>query len=179
MFDTDKSNSGLISEYEKILLRDRNKSIKYMEIGIHKGGSIDWANEFFENPSSSIMGVDIKLPKREWPQRVLAIKGDQSNQEELMEIAKHNGPYDIVIDDGCHFSGETEKTFNAFWHQVKSGGVYIIEDWGAAYNHANKKQYAGMPELILRIMAKKEYHSISDVKIVCTAGMSYAAFWRK
>ena len=90
------------------------------------------------------------------------------------------GEFDIIIDDGCHFAAETENTFNALWPFAASGGVYIIEDWSAFFDHKDGAQYAGMPELIAKLMTNKTYHGIKSMRIINKEnGMSYAAFWKR
>ena len=193
MYDTDKIESGLIEEYERLfaplkmagLLK--NEPIKYLEVGIYKGGSMLWAKDYF-NHYSTIIGIDKNLIEG-LPETLTfyAYEADQNDSKMLAEIADWHGQdendkkaFDLIIDDGCHFAKETENTFNALWPFVAPGGIYIIEDWSAFFDHKDKEQYAGMPELISKLMTNKTYHGIKAMRIINKEnGMSYAAFWKR
>lgn len=176
-FQTDKYASGLIEEYESMFAK--SEKVKYLEIGIWKGGSLRWAADYF-HPQSLIAGIDRELPYDEFPKNIVMHMADQSDEDKLKRIAGLYHDIDIVIDDGCHFAKETGNTWNAFWPRVRQGGIYIIEDWGAAYCHKDKEQYEGMPKLITALMLlKQDFNKITNMKIVHNDnGMSYAAFWK-
>ena len=184
MYDTDKIGSGLIEEYESLFNSECQLSaipIKYLEVGIYRGGSLKWASDFFYKPDSIIVGIDRETGD-DWKgtSKIKTYRADQNDGAELARIAGKYGEFDIIIDDGCHFATETENTFNALWPFVASGGVYIIEDWSAFFDHKDGAQYAGMPELIAKLMTNKTYHGIKSMRIINKEnGMSYAAFWKR
>lgn len=194
MFETDKYASGLIGEYERLFAPLKDKSIKYLEVGIHKGGSLLWAKDYFDNPKANIFGIDKELPTGECKDilnnqvSILMLEADQASFENLTRttllmlrgtLRNPEEGLDIIIDDGCHFARETETTFKALWPLLKSGGIYIIEDWAAPYAFPNEPRYKGMPDLV-KSLAKRE--DVAGVKIVhnipgCSG--SYAAYWKK
>ena len=58
---TDKYVTGLIKYYELLFLGLKSKPIKYLEIGIAHGESLQWAKNYF-SADSLIIGVDIREP---------------------------------------------------------------------------------------------------------------------
>jgi len=175
MFDTDKYASGLIAEYEREFASIKDKRIDYCEVGIYKGGSIDWAASFFTHPQTTITGIDLVVPERTWPvnSRIMGI--DQKDFTAMNDRAGDRG-YDIVIDDGCHFARETENTFAALWRTVKPGGVYIVEDWGAVFDSGVSAHYMGVPDLMMNII-KQCHYQIQEARIIYTRnGKTYAMF---
>jgi demethylmacrocin O-methyltransferase len=145
-YPTDKYDSGLIPEYEKIFADLRKEPIKYLEVGILMGGSLKWAKDYFA-PGSDILGIDMVIPS-ELPEGVKTFGINQNDWKSLTEFAKQLAPFDIIIDDGSHIRGLTENTFNALYLFLKPGGKYIIEDWGAPYFPRWVEQCAGMNTLV-------------------------------
>jgi hypothetical protein len=64
---------------------------------------------------------------------------------------------DIVIDDASHLYNPTKATFDYVFHNhLRSGGIYIIEDWGAGYwpkwPDGNPDGMHGLPLLIKELV---------------------------
>ncbi len=132
-FDTDKSKSYL-NNYEKFFSSFRDEDTKLLELGVYKGGSILMWGEYFKN--GTIVGLDINDPEIELPQNVYFEKGDQRNKKLLEDISKKytKGGFDIIIDDASHYGNFTEAGFLiCFRNLLKTGGIYVIEDWGTGY----------------------------------------------
>jgi len=176
---TDKYISGLDKVYRRFL--SKYKNISLLEIGIHRGGSM----LMYENmlPGSIICGFDI-LPRPESLQnsKVITRIIDQIDTKSIESFADEFGSFDVIIDDGCHFVAETKNCFDTLWKYVKSGGLYIIEDWTVAYCAYEKKDkfsnYIGMDNLIFDIALQKIELGINSIEIVFInkPSLSYAAY---
>jgi 23S rRNA U2552 (ribose-2'-O)-methylase RlmE/FtsJ len=112
-----------------------SKEIKLLEVGIHKGGSLQLWRDYF--PRDTIVGIDLRLPENFVPgERVQVFEGSQSDERFLSEVAKKTAPegFDIIIDDASHIGELTKTTFwHLFDHHLKPGGLYAIEDWCTGY----------------------------------------------
>jgi hypothetical protein len=134
-YNTDKITHRYLDVYDPILAPWVDKEIKLLEIGIHKGGSLQLWRDYFR--LGTIAGIDIKLPHNFAPgERIQIFSGSQADEQFLSEVACKTAPegFDIIIDDASHI-GTLTKT--AFWHlfdnHLKPGGLYVIEDWGTGY----------------------------------------------
>lgn len=57
---------------------------------------------------------------------------DQGDREELARIAGEelgDEPLDLVIDDCAHLYEPARQSFNELFPRLRTGGVYVIEDW--------------------------------------------------
>tara|TARA_B100000963_G_scaffold187057_1_gene162772 strand:- start:59804 stop:60631 length:828 start_codon:yes stop_codon:yes gene_type:complete len=139
-------NSDAYEAISSIIKRKKIKNILEIGIGGHandyEGGlSILALKQFF--PNSKIIGVDIAEKKFLDSKRIKTIKLDQSNSEELKEMAKLYGKFDLIIDDGSHFCDHQRKTFLTLFEYLNDDGFYIIEDINNSYKVAG----GGSPEL--------------------------------
>lgn len=119
--------------YERHFNEFRNKPIKFLEIGVAKGGSLEAWREYF-GPEATIFGIDI-LPeciKFDGVAGQVRI-GSQDDPDFLREVVKEMGGLDLVLDDGSHDSHHIRKTFQTLFPILAQGGVYMIEDLHAAY----------------------------------------------
>lgn len=133
---TDKAEfHGYLGFYEKLLKPIRNKPITMLEIGVAGGESILMWQDWFTQPTTMIYGVDIEdrpLPK--FDERVAIIVGDASNPNMVFDITNRTGLLDLVIDDGSHHSGQQKDSLRLLWPNLKSGGLYIVEDCSTSYS---------------------------------------------
>lgn len=134
-YNTDKVTHRYLDVYDPILQPWVDKEIKLLEIGVHKGGSLQLWRDYF--PLGTIVGIDLKLPERFEPgERIQVFEGSQSDERFLSEVANKTAPegFDIIIDDASHIGELTRTTFwHLFDHHLKTGGLYAIEDWGTGY----------------------------------------------
>lgn len=68
--------------------------------------------------------------------RIRVYQGRQEDAELLNRIARENAPegFDIIIDDCSHVGALTRASFRLLFDEhLKSGGVYVVEDWGTGY----------------------------------------------
>ncbi|HEY7351988.1 MAG TPA: hypothetical protein VH596_04390 [Terriglobales bacterium] len=134
-YNTDKITHRYLEVYDPIFAPWVNKEIRLLEIGIHKGGSLQLWRDYFR--LGTIVGIDIKLPEPFAPgERIQIFEGSQADEQFLTEVAGKTAPegFDIIIDDASHIGALTKTTFwHLFDNHLKSGGLYVIEDWGTGY----------------------------------------------
>ena len=147
-FDTDKVESaGYIENYEKHFGRLRDAPVKLFELGVYHGGSLQMWQEFFDN--GTIVGLDRNPnPFDSLPERVHFYQGSQDDKVLLDRIANDRAAegFDIIIDDAAHVGTLARSSFRTLFDKhLKSGGLYVIEDWGTGYwdSWADGKLYQG------------------------------------
>lgn len=137
VYETDKINNGFMADYERIFAPLRERPVRLLEIGVAYGGSCELWSDFFPHPDTRVIGLDVALPEATGDansnSRITLEKCDQNDGERLREIALRYGPFDIVIDDGSHRYAETLKCYRQLFDHVRTGGYYVIEDWGVGY----------------------------------------------
>lgn len=148
-------NPGKLSWYFEIYnrhLKEIRSPGKLLEIGVGGyndlntgGGSLRmWATYFRK---STIYGIDVVDKSLQNSGRIKTFIIDQSKKRELEDFAKEHGPFDIIIDDGSHFSSHVICSFQVLFKHLNDGGIYIIEDtqtsywddWGGCKNNFNVK----------------------------------------
>ena len=177
-FNTDKIQNGLMEEYKSILRPLIHCPVTLLEVGIARGGSILYWDDFFRHPDTRIIGIDIKLPDIEMPKRVTMHVCDQNDRNELVRIARSYGQFDLIIDDGSHQAKETRTCFDALYPFLKLGGYYVIEDWAVGYFNATHPQYEGMIDVITEILHDLPSNGIESTRIICEPGKAMAFFQR-
>ncbi|HPI90088.1 MAG TPA: class I SAM-dependent methyltransferase [Spirochaetota bacterium] len=171
-----KFKSGLIDIYKKEFKMIKYKKIKILEIGVENGGSLLFWSDYFKHPGTRITGIDIVLPRINFPNRVTVKTCNQNDSEGLTNIAEEFGPFDIILDDASHYTKETKKCFDILFNYLSPEGLYIIEDWSIGY--LRKKYYSGMVEFVTEIINKAPDLKIDYFKISWDAG-STAIFRKK
>lgn len=135
-YDTDKAvHTHYLRDYEKYFSRLRDQDVRLLELGILEGGSLLLWRDYFQK--GLIVGLDINPVQLDDPTgRVRVYQGAQQDTEVLDKIAAENAPdgFDVIIDDCSHIGALTRASFwHLFDNHLKSGGMYIIEDWGTGY----------------------------------------------
>ena len=134
--DTDKTQSqGYIENYERHFGHLRNMPVQLLELGVWHGGSLLMWQEYFA--TGLVVGLDLQPnPLKEMPERVRFYQGSQDDGILLGHVARECAPdgFDIIIDDASHIGTLARTSFhNLFEKHLKSGGIYVIEDWGTGY----------------------------------------------
>lgn len=135
-YDTDKAvHTHYLRNYEDYFGAMRDKEVRLLELGIKEGGSLLLWRDYFER--GLVVGLDINPVRLDDPTgRIRTYEGPQQDTELLDRVARENAPegFDIIIDDCAHIGVLARESF---WHlfdrHLKSGGVYVIEDWGTGY----------------------------------------------
>lgn len=137
-----------------ILLKKKGTSLrKLLEIGIGGyddtqagGGSLKMWAVYFRK--SIIYGTDIVDKSHCNSKKIKTFRIDQSNKKELEGFAREHGPFDLIIDDGSHYSSDVILSFKLLYKHLNCGGIYVIEDtqtsywddWGGVKNDFNNKK---------------------------------------
>ena len=125
-----------LNEYEDKLNKYQRLPIKFFEIGILNGGSLEIFSKYFSN-AELILGCDIDPKCKELKYKaedgnIVVITGDVNQNETKEKIIKHS-KFDIIIDDGSHNSDDIVKSFCNYFNHLKDDGLYIIEDLHCSY----------------------------------------------
>lgn len=148
-YDTDKgirpNEHGYVRIYDELFKDLRHDNLKILEIGtggpIVKdgklagpkekiGASLKMWQDYF--PNSQIYGFDIEPLFQISDTRITTGVADQSSRESLDNLLKNWGTFDIIIDDGSHYSKHIGLTFgHLFQNYLNVNGYYIIEDLNA------------------------------------------------
>jgi SAM-dependent methyltransferase len=138
-----RNHAGFVSDkwvhyffiYDHILsdkLRE-NKPVNLLEIGVQNGGSLEIWKKYLPE-GSHIFGVDInpKCCELKFSENIHFHLGSAADNDFMNKVFK-DVEFDIILDDGSHYSDEVVKTFKNMFAKIKHGGVYIIEDLCASY----------------------------------------------
>jgi hypothetical protein len=119
--------------YEKILSDRINSELKFLEIGVSKGGSMRLWRDFF-GASAKIFGIDIDPQCAVYDGLSGSVRiGSQADPEFLRAVVREMGGLDVILDDGSHVSSHQRASFNTLFPLLAEGGLYIIEDMHTAY----------------------------------------------
>lgn len=131
---TDKSSSfhNYTKVYSQLFKDCKNEAIKFLEIGIYKGNSVKFWENYFSKADLHFIDVT-NLNIQYYSNRSKYHFIDQSNVSELQKFALNEGPFDIILDDGGHTMTQQISSFLALFGHLKSGGLYIIEDLNTSY----------------------------------------------
>ncbi|MBA3240415.1 MAG: class I SAM-dependent methyltransferase [Acidobacteria bacterium] len=151
-YDTDKAaHTHYLRNYDEYFRPLVDKDIRLLELGVLHGGSLLLWRDYFER--GLIVGLDFNPVEIEDASgRIRVYQGPQQDTALLDRIAAETAPegFDIIIDD-CSHIGELARI--SFWHlfdrHLKSGGLYVIEDWGTGYweSWTDGVSYRQPPEL--------------------------------
>lgn len=121
--------------YELWFSKFVGKSPKILEIGVQYGGSAEMWRQFF-GEGTMIHGVDIN-PQCVETEYLKLTHGDQGDERFWNHtfIEKHNGDFDIIIDDGSHDNPHQITTLLKTYSLLKDGGIYWCEDTHTSYYH--------------------------------------------
>ena len=128
-----------LNEYEDKLKQYQNLAIKFFEIGVLNGGSLEIFSKYFSN-AELILGCDIdpKCQNLDFDSpNIKFIYGDVNIEKIKNQITKYS-KFDIILDDGSHNSDDVIKTFCNYFRHLKDGGIYIIEDMHCSYWREHK-----------------------------------------
>jgi predicted O-methyltransferase YrrM len=130
--NTDKNSSfnNYTRQYESLLAPYRNKSLKYLEIGVFKGGSIKAMREVFPS-AECILGLDINPDCKVYEDKARNIFveiGNATDGNFIKTITEKYGTFDVILDDGSHVNRDVIKSFELLFPLLNDDGLYIVED---------------------------------------------------
>lgn len=126
---------GYYNRYDAVFTAHNLNPTRILEVGVHMGESTKVFSQRY--PDARIVGVDLvqnDIDFSGFPQ-VTYLQCDQSDRNKLGAIVKTYFPdgIDLVIDDASHIGYLSRVTFDVVFPFVRSGGIYLIEDWGTGY----------------------------------------------
>lgn len=128
---TDKmSNHSYGDAYESLFqvrpYPDRKSVELMMEVGVADGSCLCAWREIF--PNATIVGMDIHHSDKAHGERIEFWRGDQRSREDC-EAAAAGRQFDMIVEDATHKLENTLLTLLYLWPFVKSGGLYVIEEF--------------------------------------------------
>jgi hypothetical protein len=126
LYNTDKYSHGFIDVYEPYF--NQMKDVKnVLEIGVYNGDSLNYFSNYFKD--ADIYGIDIIDKTQYDSDKIKTFMLNQENRGDISTfLSKNNIEYDIILDDGGHTMRQQQISFGMFFKNVKSGGLYILED---------------------------------------------------
>jgi hypothetical protein len=139
LYGTDKvTYHGYHFFYPKFLESLRNNQFNMLEIGWGLGASVKVWNDYFPNANIFVMDINVEYIDG----RQTIIKGDQSNESDLIRIKDQIKSAKFIIDDGSHNPTHQLNTFYyLFDNLLEPGGIYIIEDIELSYWNPESSLY--------------------------------------
>jgi hypothetical protein len=119
--------------YERYLSPFRSKPIRFLEIGVFKGGSLQMWRDYFGN-QATIYGIDINPDCKRFDGLAGQVRiGSQIDAGFLDSVINEMGGVDIILDDGSHHMEHIPITLRHLFPRLSQGGIYMIEDLHTAY----------------------------------------------
>lgn len=121
--------------YDRYFRDFSDRPVTLLELGVYTGESLKvWASYF---PRGTVIGVDIMENRADFSgyPNIVFERADQTDSGRLKEIclAHAAGGLDIIVDDASHIGQYSAASYAALFPYLKSGGLYIVEDWGTGY----------------------------------------------
>lgn len=115
--------------YDLLFGQYRKEPTDFLEIGVNRGGSLVMWRRFFENPESTISGIDIRSSFDPFTpeDRITAHVFDAADVVQFDNIFQDKR-FDIILDDGAHEKESQVNLYHHHCHRIKPGGLYVIED---------------------------------------------------
>lgn len=109
------------------------RPVRFLEIGVHHGGSLQLWRKFF-GESASVWGIDVDPRCRAVDDPDIEVRiGSQNDRAFLESVVEEMGGVDIVLDDGSHVARDQRTSFQALFPMLSNGGVYAVEDLQTSY----------------------------------------------
>lgn len=114
--------------YDELFYPYRETATALLEIGVMHGASLFAWRAYF--PHAQITGMD------HWAtpivdERIRTVRADSTKLGEVREGFALEGvktPFDIIVDDGCHWLDDQRATWQNLREYLRPGGIYVIED---------------------------------------------------
>lgn len=119
--------------YERYFAPYRGRKIRFLEIGVSQGGSLQMWRKYLGD-DAIIYGIDIDPACAQYDGLAGQVRiGSQTDQRFLDDVVKEMGGIDIVLDDGSHHMKHIPDTLTYLFPHLNEGGIYMIEDLHTAY----------------------------------------------
>ena len=114
--------------YAQYFCRFRASPVRFLEIGVFRGGSLQmWRKYFGENAIIYGIDSDSECAKLNGLSAQVRI-GSQDDPEFLRQVVDEMGGIDVILDDGSHQAKHQIKSFKYLFPRMNRGGVYMVED---------------------------------------------------
>ena len=122
-YETDKATAHHYCDfYERELTNFR--PLKILEIGVLNGASLRMWHEFY--PGAIVIGIDFEKCA---PVDGCVVLHADATDLFYLEVLFANHQFDLIIDDGSHFTKDQQIAFHYLFNQkLRPGGYYIMED---------------------------------------------------
>lgn len=154
-YGSDKNLSNYTEVYEAMFKDIRMSATSILEVGIgtlqpeipssfvgnpshyphyKPGGSLRAWRDYF--PNALVYGVDVAEDCRFEEERIktsIFSSLDKVSASKFLEDKE----FDVIVDDGLHTAIGQIETMKNFFHKVKNGGIYVIEDCGGGGDGTN------------------------------------------
>lgn len=119
--------------YDRYFAKYRNRPVRFLEIGVAKGGSLQlWRNYF--GGDALIYGIDIDPNCAVFDGQAGHVRiGSQDDPEFLSGVIDEMGGVDVVLDDGSHEMAHIAASYRVLFPRLTVGGLYMIEDLHTAF----------------------------------------------
>jgi len=119
--------------YDQYFSNFKNKKIKFLEIGVGKGGSLQMWRKYF-GKDAIIFGIDINPECKKFNTETEKVRiGSQIDKNFLKSVIMEMGGVDIILDDGSHQMKHIPNTLEYLFPYLNFNGIYMIEDLHTAY----------------------------------------------
>ena len=119
--------------YSRYFSRFRATKVRFLEIGVSKGGSLTMWRKYF-GEDAIIFGIDIDPDCAQYDKISGNVRiGSQVDEDFLKSVIEEMGGVDIILDDGSHHMNHIPKTLNVLYPFLSENGIYMIEDLHTAY----------------------------------------------
>ena len=127
-FNSLKQEHDYSDFYTKKLEFLKEKEIDVLEIGTAKGDGL--ASFYYYFPKSNLIGLDNNpFRLRYKSNRIRNIFTDVSSRQILKNLTNHlNQKFDLIIEDSSHKLIDQILCFVENFKNLKSGGIYVVED---------------------------------------------------
>lgn len=119
--------------YERYFGPYRNREVRFLEIGVNRGGSMEMWRHYF-GPNAKIFGIDINPACAVFDGETARVRiGSQDDPRFLRSVVDEMGGLDIVLDDGSHMAKHIRHSFKTLFPMLSDNGIYMIEDLCTSY----------------------------------------------
>ncbi len=119
--------------YDRYLSHWRGRPVRFLEIGVAKGGSLNMWRRYLGR-DAVIFGIAVDPSCAAFDGQAGAVRiGSQDDPDLLMSVVDEMGGVDVVLDDGSHEMDHIRASLAALFPRLPKGGLYMIEDLHAAY----------------------------------------------
>jgi hypothetical protein len=135
-----------VEEYVRVLSSAEVEFENVLELGVMRGGSCAFFNTLLRPRNHLAIdlvarqtGLDALVRNAaEQGRKLLTVFGVyQDDVERIIQLSEEltaaPSTFDLIIDDASHDYETTLRSFNGLFPRLRSGGIYVLEDWGWAH----------------------------------------------